>query len=402
MAFVFLVLPAIMLLAALFALICTTLVFITAWFILDIINENSPYHHVDKSLANKYPTNKPLSIEDTPAIHSLNDDVVYYIACTLPPVDAASFVLSCRAIWQATTGQNFLNKLYKLPKGRLRLLERLEEDFPLHVLCYRCEKFHCRCSQLPPLLKSAECDLDSGVFFLGSPCEDLATTYFTYRQAKEIMNHYRFGPANGRGATDVINHHTFTQLDETFQTRTAWSFDVKLINNMLVLKQDTWVVYLYNCDKSMDHAVQICGHWGEHLLYGIEDISRESHQCYRCPYSLSERELRIYHLKQLPGHALLHSTLWENLGSCRNTGSNLWNHASWGMPCTSHPLKITPEETKYRQYFDNELPRRDCWGRRITILDVNCSFKLKPMLDVVETHPGNKWSWISRFFRCSE
>ncbi|KAM5469327.1 hypothetical protein MferCBS49748_002998 [Microsporum ferrugineum] len=304
-------------------------------------------------------------------IFSLGDDEVSYIISVLPPLDAAAFVLSCKFMWQTGKGRSVLQQLYNLHKGRIEILERLEVDFPKHVLCYRCEKFHRRSKIPPPKLEPYGCDTESEIHFLGSPStESGIQPHLTYRQAKEIMNHYRFGPTHGRPATKVTHYHTFADrgYEGSVHVKIAWNFDVKLIDGNLVLKQDMWATYQVNNSTSRYKAVDICEQGNNHLLHGISanNIGIPLHQCYRCPHSSSERELQVTYIKHKPGYALLRSTLWENLGTCQNpsSGSGLWSHATWSSPCIFSATAIHPDGLKYKHHFNTELPNRDYRGAK--------------------------------------
>ncbi|EEQ31943.1 uncharacterized protein MCYG_04762 [Microsporum canis CBS 113480] len=312
------------------------------------------------------PIDKLLPLDCRSPIYSLNNDAVYYITSMLPPADAAAFVLSCRAIWQAAGGQNFLTRLSKSDESCLDFFERIEADYPKHVLCYRCKKFHSHCRS-PSGLKPDACDTESSVHFLGPP-KDYRTWHLTYRQAKEVMNHYRFGPTHGRCAPKAIHYHTFAQEINQYQhyVKGVWNFDMKFIGNNLILREDIWIKYKLDGHLSTSDAVSMCEGWNKHLSLGrAMGTNDELHSCYRCPYSSSEREIQVSYLRYKPGYGLLRSTLWENLGACQNSDTDLWNHGTWFNPCTFSPLAIDPAELRYKHHFDTRLPARDHSGWKV-------------------------------------
>ncbi|EFE44289.1 hypothetical protein TRV_00905 [Trichophyton verrucosum HKI 0517] len=130
-----------------------------------------------------------------PALHRLNDDVLYYLANYILSLDdTVAFALTCRAAYKAIGGRRVLQMLNKEPAWyRARFLERLEFDFPKHVLCY-------------------ECDM------------------------QKIANHYRLGPLYGRNELYLVPQAPYFRRDIERKIAHAHGFnEEKLAREMLPL-----------------------------------------------------------------------------------------------------------------------------------------------------------------------
>ncbi|EZF72294.1 hypothetical protein H105_05655 [Trichophyton soudanense CBS 452.61] len=297
-------------------------------------------------------------------IHALHADAIYCIVSLLPSGDAAAFVLASKSFWQAAGGQRVVNRLSKPSDSRIDFLERIEAQFPEHVLCYRCQIFHTQCKK-KPLLKPGQCDTETAIHFFG-PRDERNIPCLLYRQAKEVMNHYRFGPTHGRCAAAAMNINTFylKPHGEYWSTKGVWNFDIKFISNNLILKEDVWIMYR----ASFPHdASDYLNGFKKHLLPEITLRSQVSdcYYCYRCPLSHSEREIRISRLRYKPSCILIRSTTWENLGACKNSKGSLWEHGTEFSPCNFARVAIEPRDLKYKHHFDSELPSRDYRGKEI-------------------------------------
>lgn len=308
--------------------------------------------------------NKSLPWKTQAPIRSLHDDAIYCIVSSLPPADAAAFVLASKSFWQAADGQRVVNRLSEPSDRRIDFLERIEAKFPEHVLCYRCQRFHTQCKK-KPRLKPGQCDTETAIHFFG-PRDQRDIPHLLYRQAKEVMNHYRFGPTHGRCAAAVMSIPTFylKPHGEYWSTKGVWNFDVKLISNNLILKEDVWIMYR----ASFPHdASDYLNGFKKHLLPEISLFNKTSdcYYCYRCPLSHSEREIRISRLRYKPSCILIRSTTWENLGACKNSEGSLWEHGTEFSPCNFARVAIGPGDLKYKHHFDSELPSRDYRGRWI-------------------------------------
>ncbi|EFQ99080.1 hypothetical protein MGYG_08960 [Nannizzia gypsea CBS 118893] len=303
--------------------------------------------------------------EKQPPIYALHGDAIYCIISSLPPADAAAFVLASKFFWQVAGGQTFLNRMLSDTASRLDFLERIEACFPKHVLCYRCQKFHVRCKEYP-LLKPGQCDAESAIHFFGPKTMEgmKHTPCLLYREAKDVMNHYRFGPRHGKCAATVTHTRTFfLEISSSpFPTHGVWNFDIKYISNNLILKEDIWI--MYHLARPADGKSLLDG-WKNHLLPTISLDGEEVYYRYRCPVSSSEREFRVSRLRHRPGHKLIRSTIWENLGPCKNSYGSLWEHGTEFTPCKSNPVVIKPEELRYKHHFDSKIPSRDYRGQKI-------------------------------------
>ncbi|EZF35334.1 hypothetical protein H109_04035 [Trichophyton interdigitale MR816] len=328
---------------------------------LDTDSVDAESQAVESQVINK---SLPWKIQVEAPIRSLHDDAIYFIVSSLPPADAAAFVLASKSFWQAADGQRVVNRLSEPSDSRIDFLERIEAQFPEHVLCYRCQKFHTQCEK-NPLLKPGQCDTETAIHFFG-PKDERNIPCLIYRQAKEVMNHYRFGPTHGRCAAAAMSIHTFylKPHGEYWSTKGVWNLDIKLISNNLILKEDVWIMYR----ASFPHdASDYLNGFKKHLLPEISLFNKTSdcYYCYRCPLSHSEREFRISRLRYKPSCILIRSTTWENLGACKNSEESLWEHGTEFSPCNFARVAIQPGDLKYKHHFDSELPSRDHRGKEI-------------------------------------
>ncbi|EGD99297.1 hypothetical protein TESG_06566 [Trichophyton tonsurans CBS 112818] len=295
-----------------------------------------------------------------PALHRLNDDVLYYLANYILPLDdAAAFALTCRAAYKATNGRRVLRRLKKEPTlYRARFLERLELDFPKHVLCYECGIFHDRLLQ--GLFGLTLCDLSSIQL-------DYAPGFrrLYYRQVKEIANHYRLGPRYGRSELHIVPQTPYFKRDTERKIAHAVYIRPKAINNAgsfeLIFRRTSYVEYKYTSRKSRQEAIYAATCRSHHLWPGFreEHLAREMHPlCYRCEICGAERQFTISYLATKPGYAVIRSVMWESVGHCENSGYGRWEHVcSNGSPATIQQFRtISQPELIHQRAFIEEIP----------------------------------------------
>ncbi|DAA76077.1 TPA_exp: Uncharacterized protein A8136_1114 [Trichophyton benhamiae CBS 112371] len=295
-----------------------------------------------------------------PALHRLNDDILYYLANSILPLDdAAAFALTCRAAYKAISGRRVLQRLNKEPAlYRARFLERLELDFPKHVLCYECGKFHTWLEE--NVLGLSPCDLN-GIQL------DYTTGFprLFYRHAKEIANHYRLGPRYGRNELYLVPQAPYFRRDTERNIAHAVYISPKAVNNAgnfeLILRRTSYVEYKYTSRKSREEAIYATRCRSHHLWPGFNEkkLAREMLPlCYRCEMCGAERQFTITYLASKPGYAVIRSTMWESVGHCENSGYGRWQHiCSSGSPATIHQfLSINQSELILQRAFIEEMP----------------------------------------------
>lgn len=310
----------------------------------------------DISSEDQHQPKKPLKSP----INGLNDDVLYYLANSiLPPDDAAAFAITCRAAYVATSGRRVLQKLKEEPAlYRARFLERLELDFPNHVLCYECSTFHGRLRE--GLLGLTSCDRNTSQLEYAP-----GFRYLYYRQIKEIANHYRLGPHYGRSEVHILPQKPYFKRDTENDITHVVQISMKGINNAgafeLIVRRNSYVEYNYTSRKSRQEAIVACRCRSRHLWSYLkeEELAQEMlPSCYRCEMCGAERQYSISYLRAKPGYAVVRSTMWESVGQCENSGYGRLEHiCSGGFQATiNQRLTIDQSELIHQRAFIDEMP----------------------------------------------
>ncbi|KAK2808913.1 hypothetical protein FQN49_008661 [Arthroderma sp. PD_2] len=305
---------------------------------------------------------QPAPAEPRSPIYSLNDDVLYYLATSILPLqDAAALALTSTATFRAMGGRKILKEIQSQPIiSRVDFLQRLELDFPDHVLCYRCATFHSRLSEDPwtQVRQKSECDFesDSMEFHPDMFC-------LPYRHAREIANHYRLGPRYGRSEGKLLPHYPYVDSRPQSDTTAVHHLDFKCIDKgvdfNLILRRSTQVEYNFTIPKSRTEArFSALGHtvhiWDE---FEENDLAEELlPSCYRCGWCGAERQFSITYLRNKPEYAVFRSTLWESVGHCKNTDSDLWKHICSPLNRRVNYTPIRQSELMYEREFIDEMP----------------------------------------------
>ncbi|KAM5443870.1 hypothetical protein MferCBS31731_001116 [Microsporum ferrugineum] len=299
---------------------------------------------------------------ELPKIYRLNDDIIYYLATSILPLDdAAAFALTCRATYQATNGKKILQKLKLEPvRYRAQFLQRLELDFPGHVLCYLCAEFHSRLYGTWTGTELTRCDGRSKMLEIS-----MGWLFLRYRHAKEIVNHYRLGPRYGRSEVELLPLEPHVKWRPDTDITHIIQLSVKCLDNVgdfdLVFRRNVRVEYNSTRPESRDAAIFACYSDSLHLWVGYEgkDLEKELlPTCYRCEMCGAERQFSVNYLPRKPGYAVLRSTLWESVGHCDNSNDGLWGHICHdGFPATRHEyLPISQSDLIYQRAFIDEMP----------------------------------------------
>lgn len=276
---------------------------------------------------------EPEIAEPQSPIHSLSADILYYLVVSfLPQVDTASLALTCKAAFIAVDGTRVLQELRAEPSYRIKLLQRLELEFPDHILCYSCIKFHRRLrgiwhSPIP-------CDFTRGEITFGR-----LKSHVFYRYAKEILNHYRFGPRYGRSEHEVLPQTLCPIFEPDNDVKGVDCIDIKCVDKgsgiNLKFRRYVWVEYNLSNPVSEKRAKFMASTSYPHLWssrdMGDHLIEELSPTCYRCEWCGAEREYSVIHLCDKPGYAAIRSTLWESVGQCENTEEGVWYHVCKGF-----------------------------------------------------------------------
>ncbi|EFQ98591.1 hypothetical protein MGYG_01617 [Nannizzia gypsea CBS 118893] len=295
-----------------------------------------------------------------PPIHQINDDVLYYLANSILPLDdAAAFALTCRATYRATNGRRVLQRLEdRSALYRARFLERLELDFPDHVLCYVCGKFHGRLRE--GLLGLTSCDRNTNQLEYAP-----GFRYLYYRQIKEISNHYRLGPRYGRSEILILPQKPYFNRDAENNITHAVHISVKGINNAgnfeLIIRRNSYVEYKYTNRNSRQEAIIACRCRSRHLWSYLKEeelVEEMLPSCYRCEMCGAERQYSISHLPAKPGYAVLRSTMWESVGQCENSGYGRLEHICTDafQATVNQCLTIGQSELIHQRAFIDEMP----------------------------------------------
>ncbi|KAK2787960.1 hypothetical protein FQN52_006966 [Onygenales sp. PD_12] len=216
-------------------------------------------------------------------INKLPLDIIYYLGTSdyLSLVDKSSLALVCKNFWNVLNGPKVLQPLRRPAVGvgltdneaqakeqRLEFLQRLEIQFPKHLLCHHCVTFHLRPKpawRTPQDLSIiGRCDMENGVLF--STWGSLPLLPFTL--AQEIMNRHRYG--------DEYGHYLVTDLGFNFPfyrrhaDDSRYSFGGRIINDELVVKIDYSTLFLNDSLVDRTDALQLIGvlslmHWTDLL-----------------------------------------------------------------------------------------------------------------------------------------
>ncbi|EFR00866.1 hypothetical protein MGYG_03869 [Nannizzia gypsea CBS 118893] len=271
---------------------------------------------------------EPVLDEPQHPIHSLSADILYYLAVAFLPVnDTASLALTCKAAFIAVDGKKVLQEWQSQPLAcRAEFLRGLERDFPGHILCYQCAKFH---SRFQSEYQDVECDFNSCQMYYGQ-----CSYRVLYKCAKEIVNHYRFGPRYGRSERELIPKTLYSISKPEDDVKGIDCIDLKCVgegdNVNLIFRRYIWVEYDLSNPKSREAAKYVVLMNSLHILgphWRMDNLTDEiPPTSYCCKWCGAEREHSIVHLRDKPGYAALRSTLWENVGQCENTEHGLWTH----------------------------------------------------------------------------
>ncbi|EFE45027.1 hypothetical protein TRV_00189 [Trichophyton verrucosum HKI 0517] len=168
---------------------------------------------------------EPVIAEPQSPVHSLSADILYYLVVSfLPLVDTASLALICKAAFVAVDGTRVLQELRAEPSYRINFLQRLELEFPDHILCYLCVKFHRRLRDIwQPWLP---CESGRGLIHFGQ-----WKFLFPYTYAKEVVNHHRFGPRHGRSEHDLVPQTQYPMFEPDKDIKGVDCMDIKCVDN---------------------------------------------------------------------------------------------------------------------------------------------------------------------------
>ncbi|OAL69377.1 hypothetical protein A7D00_6496 [Trichophyton violaceum] len=276
---------------------------------------------------------EPVIAEPRSPVHSLSADILYYLVVSfLPLVDTASLALTCKSAFIAVDGTRVLQELRAEPSYRIKFLQRLELGFPDHILCYFCVKFHRRLRDI--WQPQVPCHSERGLMHFGQ-----WKFLFPYRYAKEVVNHYRFGPRHGRSEHDLVPQTQYSMFEPDKDIKGVDCMDIKCVDNGggFNLKFRRYVCVEYNLSNpvSKARATQVALINYQHLWSSFKMAFNLTEElpptCYRCEWCGAEREYSIIHLRDKPGYAALRTTLWESVGPCENTEHGEWYHVCQGF-----------------------------------------------------------------------
>lgn len=305
---------------------------------------------------------QPQAVPARSPIYALHDDVVYYLAKTILPInDAVALVLTCRSVYHAANGKMVLQELQHQPVAcRADFLQRLEPDFPNHVLCYRCAVFHSQYQDTCGFRgnEATKCDKGSGSTSYGD-----ATHRLQYRQVKEIANLNRFGPSYGRSLDKIMLQGSLIRPLPHREITSICRLDLKWVKRngtfALTIRRNLQVEYQYTSLKSRESANVVI--WGgtRHAMKWLEDddlMEELLPSCYRCGHCGAERLFSITYLPYKPEYALIRSTLWESVGLCRNSPDDLWDHICSAFHEEGELIPISLRDLEHHYAFIDDMP----------------------------------------------